>query len=95
VSVPSGDPQAMRSLATRLRMEAGEIESIFARTAHATELPRNQGEAADRDREAARAFREAGARIARRFEALASDIDAGAAWLDQAILDARARGELV
>jgi hypothetical protein len=84
----------MRSLAVRLRMEAFEIDSIFARTAHATELPGNQGEAADRDREAARRFRESGARIARRFEALASDVEAGAAWLDQAILEARARGEM-
>jgi hypothetical protein len=82
----------MRSLAARLRLEAAELSSIAARTAGATELPGNIGEAADRDREASFALREAAGRIARRLEALASDVDAGAVWLDQAILEARATG---
>jgi hypothetical protein len=82
----------MRGIAGRLRLEAAELGSIAARTAAPTELQGNFGEAADRDREVAFALREAAARIAGRLEALAADVDSGAAWLDRAILAARASG---
>ena len=92
MSVVSGDPEAMRGLAARLRLEAAELGGIAARTAVPTELPGNFGEAADRDRELSFALRQSAGRISRRLEALAADVDAGAAWLDQAILEARAAG---
>jgi hypothetical protein len=85
---------AVRRLAAHLRAEAAELVSIGSRTAPATELPSNSGASADRDRERAAALRERAGRVAHRLELLAYELDRGAAWLEQAQLEAQASGEI-
>lgn len=92
MSVPYGDPEAIRSLATRLRAEAGELAAILARTAGPTALPQNQGAAADGSRELAAGLRERAGWISGRLDGLAVELDRGADWLDEARLAAEAAG---
>lgn len=93
MSMPNGDPEAVRGVAARLRSEADELDSIIARSAGPTELPRNQGGAADRSREVAAGLRERAGWISNRLASLALELDRGADWLDEARLAAEAAGE--
>ena len=93
MSVPFGDPEAIRSVAVRLRADAGELDGIVARTAGPTALPGNQGMAAEASREVAAGLRERARWISNRLDGLAEDLDRGADWLDEAQRAAQAAGE--
>ena len=93
MNIPNGDPQAIRSLAARLRIEAGELGTLLAQTARPTDLARNQGATAQREREVAAGLRERAGWISGRLESLALELDRGAQWLDEARLAAEAAGE--
>ncbi len=93
MSIPTGDPAAIRSAAVRLRSEAGELVGVLTRTSGPTEFPANRGAAIERSRETATALRERGGWIANRLESLALELDRGADWLEQAQAAALAAGE--
>jgi hypothetical protein len=82
--MPTGDPQAIRSLATQLRREAVELSDSVRRTAGSTDLPANRGAFADRARDTAGGLRERATWIATRIDAIAADLDRGAAWIEEA-----------
>ena len=93
MNIPYGDPEALRSLAVRLRIDAADVATILARTAGPAGLPQNQGAAAELDREVAAGLRERAGWNSTRLENVALELDRGAEWLDEARLAAEAAGE--
>jgi len=84
MTMPPGDPAALRSLARALRRDAGELSACEQQVARAGELPGNSGGFADRAREVSGGLRERTAWIVSRLEAIATEIDRGAAWIEEA-----------
>jgi hypothetical protein len=78
----------MRDLAARLRSIGREMAEVVAGAQDRTTLPRMRGGLVARFRDAMSQRRERGARLERRLELLAGELDRGADWLEQAQRDA-------